>query len=275
MKLKLKMLAAAATMAIAGQASAALSDTFVTDGTLFLTVWDVTTNKSYTRDLGVSISGFLPGGALTAEAGNTTVFGNLASSTLFSTHFFGATASNLRWTVIGVDSVESDGNGARVVSAFGSTPSFLNGAVRGMASNSVQFAGELINNSGVDFTGLPNEFASTGVGSTEGGGPGWGPTLGGASGNNHAGTGFGTAQFWYAATTTTDGSGDPLTANSTRFGNSQFFSTFALAADGVLTYSLQAAALTAVPLPAAAWLMGAGLLGLGGAARRRKAAAAA
>ena len=40
-------------------------------------------------------------------------------------------------------------------------------------------------------------------------------------------------------------------------------------------YSLAPANVAAVPLPAAAWLMGAGLLGIGGMVRRRRAAAAA
>jgi hypothetical protein len=276
MKMKLKMLAAAAALAVAGQASAALSDTFVTDGTLFLTVWDVTTNKSYVRDLGVSISGFTPTGALVSDAGNTTTFGNLPGSTLFSTTFAGATASNLRWTVIGVDQVESDGNGARYVSTFASAPTVQNGQVRNVAGITVNFAGELINNSGVDFTGAPAEYATSESppGSTSGGGAGWGPALAG-TGNNHLGTGFGSAQFWYAATTTSDGSANSTTATTQRFGNSAFFSSFTLNSDGTLVYSLDPAGVTAVPLPAAAWLMGAGLLGLGGAARRRKAAKAA
>jgi hypothetical protein len=279
MKFKLKVLAAVATLAVAGQASAALSDGFVQDGTMFLTVWDVTTNESYVRDLGVSLSQFLPdavGGTKTPSAGLTEVFANLPGSTVFAGLFGNNTAGNIRWNVIAVDQAEGDGenNGARVVSTFGSTPGFLNSIVRGMAASAVNFVGELIQNSGVDFSGAPNEFGFTGTGATsiEGGGPGWGPTLaGGAGANNTTGTGFGTAQFWYAATTNDGNGNDSGVVNGVRFANSSNFATMGLAADGTLTYTL-AGDVAAVPLPAAAWLLGAGILGLGSAARRRKTA---
>jgi hypothetical protein len=283
MKFKLKALAAAATMAVAGQASAALSDAFVQNGTLFLTVWDVVTFESYTRDLGVSLNDFLPnsvGGTKTPAGGNLPgeIIGALAPSTLFTNTFSNNTAGNIRWNVIGVDSVEGDGtnDGSRVVSTFanGPIPTFLNGIVRQMASTAVNFAGELVANSGVDFTGAPAEFAIAGNGtqSVEGGGPGWGPNLG--TPNNTTGTGFGTAQFWYAATTNDAGGNDTGTVNGVRFGNGAGFATMGLSADGTLTYTL-APEVTAVPLPAAAWLLGAGILGLGSAARRRKAELAA
>jgi hypothetical protein len=49
--------------------------------------------------------------------------------------------------------------------------------------------------------------------------------------------------------------------------------TWALSASGDLTYTI--AGVSAVPLPAAIWLLGSGLLGLAGVSRRKKTAAAA
>lgn len=279
MKLKFKALAAAAAMVVAGHASAALSDTFVTDGTLFLTVWDVTTNKSYVRDLGTSIDSFLPGPALTSNAGANVVFGNLPGSTLFSTHFAGANAANIRWTVVGVDGIEGEGagNGSRFVSAFGSNlGTIVNGSVRGFAALAINFAGELINNSGVDFSGAPNEYATTGLDSTTGGGAGWGPSIPGVGLGSAIISGFSSAAFYLGATSNDTSSNDPgNAAPNVRYANSQNFATLSLSSNGVVTYNLAEAQVNPVPLPAAAWLMGAGLMAFGGAARRRKAAKAA
>lgn len=278
--LRMKALVAAATMAVAGQASAALSGDTQADGSLFLTVWDVVTNESYVRDLGVSIDGFVPGPALTSSAGATVGAGqfNFAGSSLFTSVFSDNTAANLRWTIVGVDSEEFPGNNSRFVStvnnAYTGSPAILNAQVRGVSGNAVAFQSELIANGNPAF-GDPGaiEFTSVGLGSTEGGGPNWGPNLGGGSTLNHAGDGFGTAQFWYAESNSALNAASPPT-EATRFGNSPTnFATFSLGLDGAVTYALTASEVTAVPLPAAAWLMGAGLLGLGGAARRRKAAA--
>jgi hypothetical protein len=135
----------------------------------------------------------------------------------------------------------------------------------------------LVNNSGVEFnTDPPKEFAINGTGtqSVEGGGPGWGTTLGLSAGAFEPfGIGFGPAQFWYATSTNDDGSPGTADANLTRFGNSENFATFSLATDGSVVYNLAAASVGAIPLPAAFWMMGAGLLGMGSAARRRKAQA--
>lgn len=279
MKLKLKALAAVAAMAVAGQASAALSDAFVQNGTLFLTVYDSVTFRSYTRDLGVSLNDFLPTGALTSGAGATvgpTAY-NFAGTSVFTA--FAATAatpSNLRWMITGVDAIEQDGtgDGSRFVSTYVSAPSLVNGGIRSLAANAVNFAGELVANSGVDFSGAPTDGAfNEGSITSSFSGSSFAAILANSGTPGTFGTGFGTQQFWFAATSN-DGSGnDTGVVNGTRFGNATNFATFSLAADGSVTYSLAADQVAAVPIPAAAWLLGSGLLGLGNIARRRSKAA--
>lgn len=276
MNFKFKALAAAAVMVVAGQASAALSDTFVTSGTLFLTVWDVNTNKSYVRDLGVDLDNFLPGAsAKTPEAGLNQVFANLPSSTLFATQFGASSSANIRWTVVGVDGIEGEGagNGSRSVSAFGSNPgTIVNGSVRGFAALAINFAGDLNQNTNVGEFG---EYGSTGTTATDGGGTGWGGSIAGVGLPGAIVSGFGSAGFYLGATSNDTSDLDPSNASPmVRFANSLNFATMTLGSDGALTYNLEPA-LAAVPVPAAAWLMGAGLVAFGGAMRRRKAAAAA
>jgi hypothetical protein len=282
MKLKLKAIAAATTLALAGgHASAALTDAFGQSGTLFLAVWDTVTFETYVRDLGTDLNSFLPTSPRTAEAGFTQTFGNLAGSTLFTQTFGNNTASNIRWTVIGVDEIEGDGvgDGSRYVSAATSAVNIINGGIRGVAAQAVAYASALVNNApGVDFTGAPAEFAYTGVGSEaiEAGGPNWGSFLLGTNNGQLVSTGFSSSAFWFAQTSNDAAGNDSGDGTGTRFGNSANFATLTLNSAGEVIYNLAAAGPGAeIPLPAAAWLMGAGLLALGGAARRRNQAAAA
>ena len=282
MKLKFKALAAAAVMVVAGHASAALSDAFVQNGTLFLSVYDNLTNNSYIRDLGVSLDSFLPTGSLVSTAGVTrdSTFANFAGSSNFTTLFAGATAGNIRWNVIGYDSTEGDAgfnNGMRLVTTY-SGPGFAptNGGVRNAAQGATNIAGAAIFNSGVAFDGAPTDGAFPGGALESYGGKSFQNLLDGTGGQGFFVNNFGAAQFWFAGTGT-DTSSDAAAANiRTRFGNSPSnFATFSLNTNGDVTYALMAAAPAAVPIPAAAWLMGSGLLGLGGLMRRRKAARAA
>jgi hypothetical protein len=77
--------------------------------------------------------------------------------------------------------------------------------------------------------------------------------------------------FYFSRST---GTGSTTTAaNATQFGNATGFATVTLASNGDFSYSLAGPEVAAVPVPAAAWLLGSGLLAMGGAIRRRKAAA--
>ena len=58
-------------------------------------------------------------------------------------------------------------------------------------------------------------------------------------------------------------------ATVAQFGSAEGAATWTLGSNGTLTYSVPAPA--AVPVPAAAWLLGSGLIGLVGVARRKSA----
>jgi len=103
-------------------------------------------------------------------------------------------------------------------------------------------------------TGQPLLFTNLGIGSGTLG------TLGNASG-----------LYYFARTQGTLANSTP--ANATQFANSLNVAQITLESDGDFTYVLAPAAVSAVPVPAAAWLLGSGLMGIGGMIRRRKAAA--
>jgi hypothetical protein len=81
------------------------------------------------------------------------------------------------------------------------------------------------------------------------------------------------ANLYYFAASASTGSSQSV-ANRYTFSNSLYDATLTLSSAGVLTYDLQPA-VSQVPLPASVWLMGAGLAGIGGVIRRRKADVAA
>ena len=276
MKFNLKMIAAAAALVAVSSAHAdfAGNNTAGTGSTFALVAFNTTTGSYYARDLGYTLNSFLPSsvttsapdggvtGTQTPEAGNTITW---AAGT-FSSWLAGQTSGAIAWTVAAGDNLIAGGatNQARALVALSAAPAVTvtNTLVRGAVTNA-NGVGGLANQNFVgspfyDTTGntvIPSFFNNNGFG------------VGTLNSLNAA------ASLFYYSTTAATGS-STTAANVSSFSNSLNTATLTLASSGVLTYDLQPA-VSPVPLPAAAWLMGSGLVGLAGMFRRRKAAAAA
>lgn len=305
MKHQLKTLAVAVALAAGmGQANAALIDGTGGNGELFFAAYSPSLQTSYVRDLGIRLNNFTPTATTVATAGTYafnpdqaigTTAGSSVRASNYSLSFLTdpllmnslgngtSLASDVVWMVGAVDSTGSGANGHRYLTTIGTPQSSLN-----LAS---QLNGTLINFGNVNaFVGGQNNIS--------------GPTAGSSTMPNTATTAntngsaiatpgtlpiaayFPTLpmQNWasQAVFNATGGVGDSLpfyflTASSTSAGapatNTKYASAtgaafnWTLNADGSLAYS-------AVPIPAAVWLFGSGLLGLIGITRRRKTLAA-
>jgi hypothetical protein len=293
LKSKLTMLAGGIALALAGPTHAAFSFPNTGNSSLVLNVWDIVTNESYNRQLGVRLNDFLPNSVPITDdnpaAGNKTpnspyllvdktTFSLFGGDTLFNTLFGNNTASNIRWSITATDQNTFDGPGGTGVSRVmtttqvGSTPNASNGQTR-VGSQQMELHLQAA-------VGLSSADSVQGPTSGNGfnGDTSWGPDFGGAFvGLNNAAIGFGSLlNAVLFRETEPDGTVGTaavrniyVAADGTRY-------TFTLESDGDVVYCGGTACPTGViPIPAAAWLFGSGLLGLAGVARRRTAAAAA
>lgn len=278
MKLKFKMIAVAAAMAsLAGGAQADLASTTTDNPSLALVAFNTVTRNYYIRDTGFLMNDFLPSGVTTLSGdggvtGNKTPEAGLllnASNTVnfgdasFSTWLTGQSIADVRWMVSAADSTGSGLSTAtdrhRMITSsadpaqLGSNGMVLNYVGSGQAGGLPGFAGPMgLSVSSPD--GAPDIFFNN--------------FLFGEAGLASLDQSVGL--YYYARNSGTSAS----PADTYRYGNSAGFATVTLAANGDFTYSLAAADVAAVPVPAAAWLLGSGLMGLGGFVRRRKAAVA-
>jgi len=272
MKFNLKMIAVAAAMvSMAGAANAGLATG--NNGSLALVAYNQSTNAWYIRDTGYLLNSFLPS-SVTTLSGDGSVTGDktpdagltLDSSTntnfadsSFSAWLTGQTQSDVRWFVSAVDSVGVNSaagtNRKRLItSSANADQAATNGNVDGYISTG---------NAG----GLSTLFGSGTLSVTGTDAPSAFGTNFGLGAAGLASLGDSVGLFYFARN-----SGTSTTSSSaTQFGNAAGFATVSLAANGDFTYNVPAA--SAVPVPAAAWLLGSGLMAMGGAIRRRKAAA--
>ena len=240
MKLNLKVIAAAAAMAAASGAHADLTANNTGNSSLAFVAFNAVTNSYYYRDLGYALNSFLPNAVTTTPA---------------------------------------DGGGSSVTGD--KTPEAGFNQVWGAGNFATWLAGQA-SQGDVRWTIAAGDSATTagGVGPGAVNGVGGSVPLGFLSNNGFGSSTLsllgGVANLFYYTTTTGGGALGSTSASSTVFSNTLNTATLSLATNGVLTYNLDAAgAPAAVPVPAAAWLLGSGLLAFGGMVRRHKASAAA
>jgi hypothetical protein len=276
MKFNLKTLAIAAALVAAGSANAAFTSGGLSgttgNSTLGLFAWDTVTKSFYLRDLGYTMNTFLPdsGASITPTGELTPVFDKTPEAGLsftnsdasFSSWLSTVTPGNVRWLVAASDSLGTGTtNRVRQIGSISTTATFVtpsNAALGNGTAGINQFANAT---PGISTTGSLSVTQNTNLG---------GSFLGQGSAGSLAATLGGTANLYYW--TRSANSGTSATAFQQSFANSANTAVLSLASNGDFSYAL--APVSAVPLPAAAWLMGAGLVGLGGMVRRRKAAAA-
>ena len=290
MKLNLKIIAAAAAMVAASGAHADftpnLTNSTTGNSSLVLVAFNAVTNSYYYRDLGYNLNSFLPNAVTTTsgDGGGSPITGDKTSEAGFSqTWGAGSFASwltgqanqaDVRWTIAAGDGASTVGttnlSRALVSFAVGSSSTASNNSVRG-AANTLSGVSGLIGQNGATLG-----YDAIGIG----GANGLTVPLSFLSNNSFGASTLsllgGVANLFYYTTTTGGGSLGSTLAPSTGFSNSLNTATLSLASTGELTYNLDAAGPpAAVPVPAAAWLLGSGLLAFGGMVRRRKASAAA
>ena len=280
MKLKFKRVAIATALAsLAGGAQADLtSGSVVNNGSFSLMAFNTVTRDWYIRDLGYFINDFVPTGITTSvadggivgdkspEAG-LTIDGSVKSNfsdVSFASWFSAQTATDVRWMVGAYDQISSATTGSQrrvIISSKNVAEDFFNANLDSIVGTG--------NYGGLSAYFNPATLSKTGVGMNASADTG----LQSGLNLNTLGTVGDSQSLFYAVRSAFTGSSSN-SATVTAYGNSGGLATLMLAANGELTYSLAAGQVTApVPLPAAAWLMGAGLIGIGGMVRRRRAAA--
>jgi hypothetical protein len=275
--LKLSIASALAMGAVTANATVSLPSTGSSDLVLF--VQDVTTGESYARDLGITVGSALAGPFLPAGT-NTSV-----PSTTLSANFTVTADANMTTflsTVHAGDIVQYAVMGAATPVTQNSAQNVPVGAGRYITTNGTGDAlsnvtGKKPGNIGVWGSGLQRDLgllnanlgsANSVVGASAAtagiydanatGAAAWNWYL---NGPVNGVIGLGTPAFLYGVT----GNGATLTNVQT-----YQLATLTLAANGTLT-AVGNTPPSAVPLPAAVWLLGSGLLGLAGVGRRKAA----
>jgi hypothetical protein len=276
MKFQLKSLAIVAAMVAAGSAHADL--TTITANTSFAMVaFNTTTSSYYVRDLGYTLNTFLPSsvtttatdgggtavtGDKTAEAGANITWGDTDGN--FASWIAAQTSGSIVWTVAAGDASAAAGtaNLSRAIVALSQTPISVvtNNTVRQGVVAAAGAAGLGGQNNPM---GYSTSSLVTGL-----------TVISAATTNNVFGaetlTALGSSAGLFYFTTTAGTGSSTVAASQVQYGNSAGFASLTLSNAGVLTYALAPAVVSSVPLPDTIWLMGAGLMAVGGLVRRNK-----
>lgn len=270
--IKMKTLAAAIAFAAAGSANAAIEMSDTGNSSLVLAVWDNVAQESYIRDLGYNLADFTPSMVAT-DAGHNF---NFAADPVFSSLFGDNVASDVRWNVTAADLSGATNIGRQILSTatLGAAASSFSVSNTGVNSGATYW-GTFFNNANTqpspDGTTCATSMScwtnNTGdlqyAGDTSWGAY-WAQSL---TSLNSAGT-LGQSLGFYSFSQ--NGGAGFTQSTKARYENAYGVASWLLASDGSLNYSV-AAAPSAVPVPAAVWLLGSGLVGLVGVARRRTA----
>lgn len=270
MKLTGKLLCAALASAIAGPAAATIKTNTSGDGELFFTIIDRDPeplvngddSRSYTRDLGVSISQFLPTGDRVAPGHTVTFSPDQLLQSFLSEITDPGRRSRVAWNIGAMDSVGTQRylTTAREISVV-DTPS--NQALRAFDDNASIYIFN-VNSKGTHPGGdAVNGSSASGVadGPAYGGAANWGNNWGGASVFGTSAPIGDSLRFFLLSTNAGTNSAK---ATLDKFDNNFGDALWTFADDGNLTY------LAPVPEPHEWTLMVAGLGLVGWAARRRK-----
>jgi hypothetical protein len=238
------------------------------NGALLIQAFDPITGKSLTEYTGLNFQGFQ--NSAVSATGGTFDFGTLGGSSLWNATFGGDTNA-IDFVVVSASNVA--GSLASVMTTQKIAPTSLRNSI--VANGAAKF--------GTTIGTITSGFPSTplqGVGvnpaqtlSTTDNGWGQVQALGlnlGGTFANIAGTvgGAGVQFFEYTQSSTTATQLSVIT----KYGNAAGADTWSVSASGDVTFSVPGSA-APVPLPAAIWLLGSGLLGFAGIGRRRAAAA--
>ena len=284
MKFNLKMIAVAAAMVSAAAAQATPTTGTTNNGSLVIGAFNVSTNAWYLRDTGVLLNSFLPSSVTTlaADGGGSAVTGDktpAAGLTLtkasvgysnfgdasFSTWLTGQTQSDVRWFVSAVDDQTLGANATPT-----SRKRFIT-AGTGLAPTNGQLDGYVASGNAGGLGGFYASGTNGAVSSTGTGAPGAFNTNFGLVADNSYLASLGDSVDLFYVVRSTQTASTTGAATNTQFGNATGFAKVSLAVNGDFAYTLAGAPVSAVPVPAAAWLFGSGLLSFGAFVRRRTA----
>lgn len=276
MKLKLNatLLALAAGLGVAGNASATLDTATSGNSAMIFSAWDPVSGKSYSEALSANLNSFLPNG----PSGSLSFAPDATFTSLFGT---GATLSgntNLLWNVAAADSNATLGVGdpgsqfrLAATTTVPSLPYSVSQGNNSQASGKFQgYISQLNSNTGGCVfganTGSCGSTSAADLWNVNNNAATWGAAAG-LAGIYSTAAGIGQSLF-FLLTASSGGSNTTQTGKTWYLDSTGANETWTLQNNGTLVWS-GSSAVSSVPVPAAVWLLGSGLMGLIGVARRR------